>query len=58
MTSRWLTTEPRDLLEVGTRSTVVTSQFEPGDWHDYLTDPTLADASRPAQRRSAHDDAE
>jgi DNA replication protein DnaC len=42
-------TERRDLLEVledrhGTRSTVVTSQLEPGDWHDYLADPTLADA--------------
>lgn len=41
--------ERRDLLEVledrhGTRSTVVTSQLEPGDWHDYLADPTLADA--------------
>jgi DNA replication protein DnaC len=42
-------TERRDLLEVledrhGTRSTVVTSQLEPRDWHDYLADPTLADA--------------
>lgn len=42
-------TERRDLLEVledrhGTRSTVVTSQLAPGDWHDYLADPTLADA--------------
>jgi DNA replication protein DnaC len=41
--------ERRDLLEVledrhGTRSTIVTSQLAPGDWHDYLADPTLADA--------------
>jgi DNA replication protein DnaC len=41
--------ERRDLLEVledrhGTRSTIVTSQLEPSDWHDYLADPTLADA--------------
>lgn len=41
--------ERRDLLEVledrhGTRSTIVTSQLPPGDWHDYLADPTLADA--------------
>jgi len=42
-------TERRDLLEVledrhGTRSTIVTSQLAPSDWHDYLADPTLADA--------------
>ena len=42
-------TERRDLLEVledrhGTRSTIVTSQLAPADWHDYLADPTLADA--------------
>lgn len=41
--------ERRDLLEVledrhGTRSTIVTSQLAPSDWHDYLADPTLADA--------------
>jgi len=41
--------ERRDLLEVledryGTRSTIVTSQLPPAKWHDYLTDPTLADA--------------
>ena len=41
--------ERRDLLEVledryGTRSTIVTSQLEPKQWHDYLGDPTLADA--------------
>lgn len=41
--------ERRHLLELledryGTRSTIVTSQLAPGDWHDYLADPTLADA--------------
>jgi DNA replication protein DnaC len=39
----------RDLLELlddryGSRSTIVTSQLDPKDWHDYLSDPTLADA--------------
>jgi DNA replication protein DnaC len=38
-----------DLLEVledryGARSTIVTSQLDPKNWHDYLADPTLADA--------------
>lgn len=38
-----------DLLEIlddryETRSTVITSQLDPVDWHDYLADPTLADA--------------
>ena len=41
--------ERRDVLEIledrsGTRSTVVTSQLPPGQWHDYVADPTLADA--------------
>jgi len=41
--------ERSDLLEVmedryGLRSTIVTSQLPPANWHDYLTDPTLADA--------------
>ncbi len=41
--------ERRHLLELledryGTRSTIVTSQLAPTDWHDYLADPTLADA--------------
>jgi DNA replication protein DnaC len=41
--------ERRHLLELledryGTRSTIVTSQLAPNDWHDYLADPTLADA--------------
>lgn len=38
-----------DLLEmlddrVGSRSTIVTSQLPVKNWHDYLADPTLADA--------------
>ena len=38
-----------DLLEVledryGVRSTIVTSQLPPAQWHDYLADPTSADA--------------
>lgn len=42
-------TERRDLLEVledryGNRATVITSQLPPERWHDYLADPTLADA--------------
>ena len=39
----------RDLLELledrtGTRATIVTSQLPPTQWHDYLADPTTADA--------------
>jgi len=39
----------RDLLEIledryGLRATVFTSQLEPDLWHDYLADPTVADA--------------
>lgn len=39
----------RDLLEIledryGLRATVMTSQLEPKLWHDYLADPTVADA--------------
>ncbi len=39
----------RDLLEIledrtGTRATIVTSQLPPTKWHDYLADPTTADA--------------
>jgi DNA replication protein DnaC len=41
--------ERRDLLEVledrhGVRSTVIASQLPPDRWHDYLGDPTIADA--------------
>jgi DNA replication protein DnaC len=42
-------TERRDLLEVledryGMRATVISSQLPPERWHDYLADPTVADA--------------
>src|ERR1022692_1867814 len=41
--------ERNDLLEllddrVGTRACIVTSQLPIADWHDYIGDPTLADA--------------
>lgn len=41
--------ERHDLLEIledrqETRSTIITSQLEPKHWHDYLADPTVADA--------------
>ena len=41
--------ERRNLLEIledryGTRSTIITSQLPPAQWHDYLADATLADA--------------
>lgn len=41
--------ERRDLLEVmedrfGTRSTIVTSQVPTANWHEYIGDPTVADA--------------
>src|SRR5437867_12996982 len=39
----------RDLLEIledrtGTRASIITSQLPPAKWHDYVADPTLADA--------------
>jgi DNA replication protein DnaC len=42
-------TERRDLLEVledryAVRATVISSQLPPERWHDYLADPTVADA--------------
>jgi DNA replication protein DnaC len=41
--------ERRDLLEIledrySTRSTIMTSQLPPAKWHDYISDPTIADA--------------
>jgi DNA replication protein DnaC len=41
--------ERRDMLEIfedrhGTRSTIVTSQLPVETWHDYVADPTIADA--------------
>lgn len=52
-------TERRDLLEVledrhGVRSTIITSQLDPSHWHDYLTDPTTADAICDRVLHSAH----
>jgi DNA replication protein DnaC len=52
-------TERRDLLEVledryATRATVITSQLPPERWHDYLADPTVADAICDRLLHSAH----
>ncbi len=49
----------RDLLEViedrdGSRSTLVTSQIPVDKWHDYLGDPTVADAIADRVLHSAH----
>lgn len=51
--------ERSDLLEVlddrvGTRSTVITSQLPVEHWHDYLGEPTLADAILDRILHSAH----
>ena len=51
--------ERRDVLEIledrsGTRSTIVTSQLPPGQWHDYVADPTLADAICDRLLHNAH----
>jgi DNA replication protein DnaC len=51
--------ERTDLLEllddrVGARSTVMTSQLPIDDWHDYIGDPTLADAILDRLIHSAH----
>lgn len=51
--------ERRDLLEIledryGTRSTIVTSQLPPTQWHDHIGDPTLADAIRDRLLHNAH----
>lgn len=51
--------ERRDLLEVledryGARSTLVTSQLPPANWHDFLADPTLADAICDRLLNNAH----
>jgi len=52
-------TERRDLLEVledryATRSTIITSQIDPKHWHDYLADPTTADAICDRVLHAAH----
>lgn len=51
--------ERSDLLEVmedryGLRSTIITSQLAPNHWHDYLADPTLADAICDRLLNNAH----
>jgi DNA replication protein DnaC len=51
--------ERRDLLELledryGTRSTIVTSQLPPGQWHDHIGEPTLADAICDRLLHNAH----
>lgn len=51
--------ERRDVLEIledrhATRSTVVTSQVPVENWHDYLADPTIADAILDRLVHNAH----
>jgi DNA replication protein DnaC len=51
--------ERRDLLEMledryGMRATVITSQLAPDRWHDYLADPTVADAICDRLMHGAH----
>jgi len=51
--------ERNDLLEllddrVGTRSTLITSQLPLELWHDYIGDPTLADAILDRLLHNAH----
>jgi DNA replication protein DnaC len=51
--------ERRDVLEIledrhATRSTVVTSQIPVENWHDYLADPTIADAILDRLVHNAH----
>jgi len=52
-------TERRDLLEVledrhAARATIITSQLDPKHWHDYLADPTTADAICDRVLHAAH----
>ena len=51
--------ERHDLLEViedrhGSHSTIITSQLPIGSWHDYLNDPTVADALLDRLLANAH----
>ena len=51
--------ERRDLLEIledryGARSTIVTSQLPPRQWHDYVGEPTLGDAICDRLLHNAH----
>lgn len=52
-------TERRDLLEIledrhAARATIITSQLDPKHWHDYLADPTTADAICDRVLHAAH----
>jgi DNA replication protein DnaC len=45
--------ERRDVLEIledryGMRSTIITSQLPPAQWHDYIGEPTLASLGQAA----------
>lgn len=51
--------ERRDMLEIvedrhGIRSTIITSQVPTNKWHDYLADPTIADAICDRVLHNAH----
>lgn len=51
--------ERRDLLEIledrhGVRATIIASQLDPKHWHDYLADPTTADAICDRVLHAAH----
>ena len=51
--------ERRDLLEIledryATRSTIITSQLPPAQWHDYLADATVADSICDRLLHNAH----
>ena len=51
--------ERRDLLEIledryGTRSTIITSQLPPAQWHEHIGDATLADAICDRLLHNAH----
>jgi DNA replication protein DnaC len=51
--------ERRDFLEIledryGHRATILTSQLPPGQWHDYVGEPTLADAICDRLLHNAH----
>jgi DNA replication protein DnaC len=51
--------ERRDLLEIledryGSRSTIVTSQLPPAQWHDHIGEPTLGDAVSDRLFHNAH----
>jgi DNA replication protein DnaC len=39
---------------MGTRSTIIASQLPPTQWHDYIGEPTLADAICDRLLHNAH----